>query len=476
MGKFSPSQTISDDIFRAYDIRGEYGTELTEENAYLIGQAIGTTLQANKQPDIICGRDGRLSSPNLADALMQGLQSTGCRIIDLGTVPTPVVYFAIQQLDIPNAVMVTGSHNPAQYNGIKIVIDRHCQHTHQIKAIYTRILNKQFYTGTGTIEKHSILDTYIDQVVQDISLERPLSIGIDCSNGAASLIAETLFTKLGCNTHMLYDVLDGHFPNHSPDPTAPENLQALQHLVEEKQLDLGIAFDGDADRVIAVYADQETSHILWPDRILMILAKDILQSSPNALCLYDVKCSNLLNQYIKQYGGKTEMVTSGHSLLKARMEETNAILGGEFSGHIILADRNRHQFYADDATYAAVRLLEVLAKTDSPSHELIDSLPKNISTPETKKYFLSPKDAQATMQRYTQKLRQLPELSQAKIHEMDGFRADFKDCWGLARCSNTSSSITFRFEAESPEKLAFIEKLFTDAFQSVKPLGDSVKN
>lgn len=476
MDKSVPLQLISDDIFRAYDIRGEYGKELTEEYAYLIGQAIGSTLQENKQPNIICGRDGRLSSPNLAEALIQGLQSTGCQIIDLGAVPTPVVYFAIQHLDIPNSVMVTGSHNPAQYNGIKIVIDRHCQHTHQIKAIYTRILNKQFYTGTGTLEKHSILDTYIDQIVQDISLERSLNIGIDCSNGAASLIAEKLFTKLGCSTHMLYDVLDGHFPNHSPDPTAPENLQALQHLVEEKQLDLGIAFDGDADRVIAVYADQETSHVLWPDRILMILAKDILQTNPNALCLYDVKCSNLLNQYIEQHGGKTEMVTSGHSLLKARMEETNAILGGEFSGHIILADRNRHKFYADDATYAAARLLEVLAKTNSPTHVLINALPKNISTPETKQYFISPKEAQVVMQQYIQKLYKVTAFSQAKIHVLDGFRADFKDCWGLARCSNTSSSITFRFEAESREKLAFIEKLFTDTFQSVKKLDKPLEN
>lgn len=467
---------VPDALFRAYDIRGEYGSQLTEDNFYLIGKALGSLLISRenqseiKAPQIILGRDGRLSSPALATALRQGLQSLGCDVIDLGIVPTPAVYFAIEHLNVGNAVMVTGSHNPAHHNGIKIVMQYTCFFGQQIQQIKHIITQQAFHALPGKqCGKHvyqSVLPDYIDYLSEQTELDKRLRLGVDCGNGAAGLLARPLFEKLGCEAYWLYEDLDGHFPNHSPDPTQPENLQALQQLVLSKHLDIGIAFDGDADRMIAVYEYEGEAHILWPDRVMMLLVDHLLQEYPDGLFLYDVKCSHLLPRWIEERGGRSQMIASGHTYLKTEMKRQQAVMGGEFSGHVVLADKQASRFYADDGLYLAVRLLEVLAKQPQLLASLHEYCRYQAITPEIQQLFDSPQQAADKMQAYEKALKN-EDWQQGKVSLIDGFRVDFADAWGLARVSNTSSSITWRFEAANQERLQWIQNRFERLFDQL---------
>ncbi|MGV6809107.1 MAG: phosphomannomutase/phosphoglucomutase [bacterium] len=467
---------LCDEIFREYDIRGAYPQQLDPKTAYYIGLSIGSALrsasaqakpqasQTTKDTTCLVGRDGRLSSPMLAQALIQGLNQSGCAVIDLGLIPTPLMYFALRHYDLDHALMVTGSHNPADDNGIKIVLEQSCQYGAQIQAIQQRIQQQHFVYAPqqASYQQWHLLTHYINHLSSAVRLKRPMRIAIDCGNGVAGLVAEPLFRQLGCETHLLFTDVDGRFPNHSPDPTVPENLQALKTVVREQRLELGIAFDGDADRMIAVYPDPddaETVHILWPDRILMLFAQAILPHYPHAYALYDVKCSHLVAPAIEQAGGRAKMVVSGHSLLKAAMATHQAVLGGEFSGHLILADNDRNKPYADDGLYAAVRLLALLSESSTTSHPL-QQFPTTYSTPEVRYVFASPHLAKQVMRDYAQCLQEHPDLAAAKHSLMDGFRVDFADAWGLARASNTSASITCRFEANQAARLKELQGIF----------------
>lgn len=462
---------LCDDLFREYDIRGDYPNTLHPQAAYYIGLSIGSSLyQSTETAQCLVGRDGRLSSPVLAQALIQGLRQSGCDVIDLGMIPTPLIYFALRHLHLDHALMVTGSHNPADDNGIKIVLEQSCQYGAQIQAIQQRIQQHNLYRTKqlGHYQPSHLLSHYVDFLSSTVKLQRPMRIAIDCGNGVAGLVAEQLFNRLGCEAHFLFTDVDGRFPNHSPDPTVPAHLQALKDVVREQKLELGIAFDGDADRMIAVYPDPQDEQnilILWPDRILMLFAQAILPNYPQAHCLYDVKCTHLLASTIAQAGGVAKMVVSGHSLLKAAMAEYQAVLGGEFSGHLILADEHHHKPYADDGLYAAVRLLALLSTTKT-ANQAMTQFPTTYNTPEIRYRFISPSLAKKVMRDYAERLQRHPMLVNAKQSLMDGFRVDFSDAWGLARASNTSASITCRFEANQSERLSELQGIFLTVLQT----------
>lgn len=445
-------QTVSYTLFRAYDVRGVYADNLTEHSACLIGQAIGSQLRELGGQAVVLGRDGRLSSPSLAKAVTDGLLQAGCHVTDLGLLPTPLMYFAIQSGIAPHGVMITGSHNPPNENGIKIVINGQCQYNERIQQLYERIVLNELWNQplAGSLRHADILPLYREQFRQGIQLQRRLRIGIDCGNGATALLAGALFQSIGCEVHPLFCQVDGTFPNHSPDPTRPENLQALQALVRKQQLDIGIAFDGDGDRMIAV---DNNGHILWPDRIIMLLAQAVLPENPGRTIAYDVKCTYQLERIIRAAGGNPVMCISGHSLLKKFIRERDAILGGEFSGHIVLRDRGMQY---DDGMYVAARLLETLSRQQASSAEVFAGLPEGFSTPEHKLCFSSYETAHAAMALW----KQSQQLHAERIIMLDGIRAEYADGWGLARASNTCPCITLRFEAETRERLEAIRALF----------------
>ena len=453
--------SINKDIFRAYDIRGEIGKDWCLDNdfheVFLIGQAIGSQLKKCHSPEIIIGRDGRITSPAIAEQLLKGLLSTGCKVIDLGLTATPVVCFALSHLGIANSVMVTGSHNPANHNGIKIVYDLKPLSGSDILSLFHTIENSDFSNPSKEGSYHSykpIIQNYLQAIVQNIDLKQSFNIGIDSGNGATSLFSESLFTKLGCKVSPLYCEVDGTFPNHSPDPTSPENLKSLIKLVKDNDLDIGIAFDGDGDRVIAV---DNNGKILWPDRILMLLAQDVLKKNPNSTIVFDVKCSFLLPKVIKQAGGIASMCISGHSILKMEMLRLNAIIGGEFSGHIVMRDRWSD---FDDGPYVAARLLEVLSNTRLSCSEIFAQIPDSFSTPEQKIIFDTPKQARQALKNFIR----LADFSQGNISLIDGLRVDYEDAWGLVRSSNTTASLTLRFEANSERRLKEIQQQFRHIF------------
>ncbi len=447
---------ISKDIFKAYDIRGEIGKDFIPKDAYQIGLGIGTQIvkQCTQQfPQLLLGRDARVTSPEIATELRRGLIETGCQITDLGIIPTPALYFALSHLQIANGLMITASHNPANHNGIKMVFNNKPLSQEEIQQIYQIINSKYFIFNPAPhprLIQYNILPAYQKAILDDVSLQRPLRIAIDCCNGVASLIAEALFTQLDCEVFPLYCHLDGRFPNHPPDPTKPEHLSALQQLVIEQQLDLGLAFDGDADRMIAVDGNGK---VLWPDRIMILLAKSILKQYPQAMVAFDVKCSYLLPQAIRAAGGKASICVSGHSILKAHMQQINAIMGGEFSGHIILRDR---WSCFDDALYNAARLLEILSEFRRSPTQIFAEIPDSYSTPEYLLYFDNATKARQALAI----IIQFADFPLAKYTTIDGLRIDYKDCWGLVRASNTTPTLTFRFEAETQQRLEQIKQQF----------------
>jgi len=458
------NKRINKAIFRAYDIRGQIGTEWcvdgSYDDAYSIGQAIGGQLVKRGSPDIILGRDGRVSSELIRESLILGLTSVGCNVTDIGLTATPVVYFALTHLNISNSVMVTGSHNPSDHNGIKIVFDETPITAQVIETLYFDIMRDSF--NTAKKGKHTQLaninQEYQEAITNNINLERPLRIAIDASNGATSLFAESLFTQLGCEVYPLFCDLDGTFPNHSPDPTVPDNLSDLITLVKKEKLDIGIAFDGDGDRMIAV---DNKGKILWPDRIMILLAQEVLKKQPSSCVVFDVKCSYLLPKAINQAGGQASMCVSGHSILKIQMKRLNAAMGGEFSGHIVMPDRWNN---FDDGPYVAARLLEILSNTSQSSAEVFNEIPDSISTPEYKLHMDSHEEANDWVEQFIKQAK----FSGANLTLIDGLRVDYEDGWGLVRSSNTSACLGFRFEADSESRLKEIQQQFREVFDKLE--------
>jgi phosphomannomutase / phosphoglucomutase len=441
-------------IFRAYDIRGVVGKTLTADTARQIGQAIGAVMRERGLPEIVVGRDGRLSGPELGGALMDGLRDAGIDVIDLGAVPTPLVYFACYQLGTGCGVAVTGSHNPPDYNGFKIVVGGETLAEDAIADLYRRIAAGGLPTGGhGNWREQSVLDAYVNRVADDVSTQRRLKIVVDAGNGAAGAVAPRVLEEVGCEVVPLYCDVDGRFPNHHPDPSDPRNLGDLIAAVHTIGADLGIAFDGDGDRLGVVTPSGE---IIYPDRLLMLYAQDVLARNPGATVIYDVKCTGHLRKVIQDAAGVPMMWRTGHSLIKAKMRETGAALAGEMSGHFFFADNNRWYGF-DDGIYAAARLMELLAadlEDRSPS-EIFETLPKSVSTPEIR--LPMPEGASA---RFMEAFRAKATFDDARITTLDGVRADWPDGWGLVRASNTSPALVFRFDADSAKALERVKQAF----------------
>jgi len=438
-------------IFRAYDIRGIVGDSLTPEIVTQIGQAIGSEAAALNQTQVVIARDGRLSGPDLLDALGQGLQSTGRQVINIGMVPTPLLYFATYHLKTGSGVMVTGSHNPPNYNGFKIMLAGEALSGERIQALKIRLDKGELMTGTGTlVEDSTIKEVYLQRVMRDIKVTRPFKVVVDCGNGVAGVIAPQLIKALGCEVIELFSEVDGHFPNHHPDPSMPANLVDLINTVQAERADFGLAFDGDGDRLGVVDA---SGQVIWPDRQMILYSKDLLDRHPGAQILYDVKCTRHLTTAISDNGGQPLMWKTGHSLIKAKMKETGALLGGEMSGHIFFKER---WYGFDDALYTAARLLEILAKDSRSPTEVFATLPDAVNTPELKL------ECEEFGQHYElmEKIKQQVEFADAHITMIDGIRADFQEGWGLVRPSNTTPTLVIRFEAENAAALEKIQQQF----------------
>lgn len=452
--------TLSLGIFRAYDIRGVVGKTLTPEAVYIIGRAVGSIAHDRGQQRIVVGRDGRESSPDLAQSLIKGLCASGRDVIDIGMVPTPVLYFATHYLETASGIMVTGSHNAPEYNGLKIMLDGDTLFGDAIRAIYQRASKEEFTVGQGTIKSNSIADSYIRRVTEDIATSpvRPQKIVVDAGNGVAGPMALDLFRALGHEVVELYCDVDGSFPHHQPDPSQPDNLRALIDKVKQQQADIGFAFDGDGDRLGVIDA---AGNIIWPDRQLMLLAKDLLANNPGAVIIYDVKCSRHLKAIIEAGGGQPLMWKTGHSFIKNKMKQENALLAGEMSGHIFFKER---WYGFDDALYAAARILAIIGATGKGSTELFSALPDSVSTPELRMQLAEEQHAD-----FMAAWRQKMSFDNANIIDIDGFRIEFADGWGLIRPSNTTSHVIIRFEADNESALERIKSEFRNLIQSIDP-------
>lgn len=438
-------------IFRAYDIRGVVGKTLTEGTARLIGQAIGSAMHDKNLDEIVVGRDGRLSGPQLSGALIEGLRAAGIDVIDIGLAPTPLVYFASFHLNTGSCVAVTGSHNPPDYNGFKIVIAGETLAEDAIQDLYTRIAEDRLATGNGTLRQRDVAAEYVQRIASDIQTGRSLKVVLDCGNGIAGALAPEVVQAIGCEVIPLYCEVDGNFPHHHPDPSEPENLADLIMMVKKTGADLGLAFDGDGDRLGVVTKEGE---IIYPDRVLMLFAMDVLTRNPGATIIYDVKCTGHLQPMILKAGGSPLMWKTGHSLIKAKMRETGAQLAGEMSGHFFFRER---WYGFDDGIYSAARLLEILA--DDPAgrtpEEMFATLPKGVSTPELK--VPMPEGEHYT---FIERFRERAQFEGARLTTIDGLRADWPDGWGLVRASNTTPVLVLRFDADNAEALQRIEDVF----------------
>ena len=453
-----PRHVLPEAIFREYDIRGVVGDTLTEEYVELLGRAIGTEALQVKQQTVLVARDGRTHSPQLAAALIRGLTASGREVVDLGAVPTPVLYYGTHVLGSQTGVMITGSHNPASHNGLKIVIAGETLSGERIRALRERLLRGELASGEGSVRQQDIGDRYIGEIVQDTVLARPMKIAIDCGNGIAGPLAVRLFEDLGCTLIPLHTDVDGTFPAHHPDTSKPENYRELIEAVTSQQADIGIAFDGDGDRLGVVTPQGE---IIWPDRLMMLFARDLLSRSPGADIIFDVKCSRELGKIITRNGGRPVMWRTGHSLIKAKLKESGAPLAGEMSGHIFFADR-WHGF--DDGAYAAARLLEILSLESGDADAVFAELTTGITTPE-----INLPCADNKKFAVIEKLQAMAEQFGGAAVTMDGLRVDFEDGWGLVRASNTTANLVARFEGKDDAALNRIRGLFADKLSAVDP-------
>ena len=422
-------------IFREYDIRGIADSELLSPDVEQLGLGLGTYLSRQSGRKINVGRDCRLSSTRLRDALVKGLLSAGCDVTDIGTVPTPVLYFSAQYLKADGAIMITGSHNPPEYNGFKSVCGSDTLHGEAIQEVRRTIERQDFEHGTGRVASVDVSGPYVDEIAGQFHLDRRIKVVADAGNGTAGPIMHRIFEKLNLDVTELYFEMDGNFPNHHPDPTVPANLAALSDKVRETHAQLGIAFDGDADRIGAV---DEHGNVVYGDMLLLIYAREILQRKPGATFIGEVKCSQLMYDFINQWGGNAIMYKTGHSLIKAKMKQEHAELAGEMSGHMFFADRYRGY---DDALYAACRLIEIVAKSGRPLSAQLEGIPKTVSTPEIR--VDCPDELKFDI------VRRVAEhfKGRRKTVDIDGVRVIFPEGWGLLRASNTQPVLVMRFEA-----------------------------
>jgi phosphomannomutase len=450
---------VNASIFKAYDIRGIVPSTLTEEVAEALGRAFGTTARAEGENTVAVGRDGRLSGPMLSAALVRGLVSSGVDVIDVGVVTTPMLYFAASTL-CSSGIQVTGSHNPKDYNGFKMVLAGRAIHGEEIQSLRRMMENEHWNTsgGAGKVRNVNLFAPYRDRIAGDIKLARPMKIVVDSGNGVAGASAPAIYRALGCEVVELFSEVDGNFPNHHPDPSKPENLRDLIKALKETGADLGMAFDGDGDRLGIV---TRGGNNIYPDRQMMLFARDVLQRVPGGTILFDVKCTQRLGPAIREAGGKPLMYKTGHSLIKAKMKEVGSPLGGEMSGHIFFKER---WFGFDDGTYAGARLLEILSREKDPS-AVLDALPTSFSTPE-----LNVKCAEGEPHRIVAELMAKAKFAApAEVSTIDGVRVDWPDGFGLIRASNTTPVLVLRFEGQTQEALHRIEGEMLALLRSVKP-------
>ncbi len=446
------------EIFRTYDIRGVVATSLTPAVTREIGRALGSLGIERGAPKFAVCRDGRLSGPELVAALTEGLLAAGADVIDIGMGPTPLAYFAGYHLNCGSCVAVSGSHNPPEYNGLKMVVGGETLYGDDIQGLRQRIEKASFKSGKGKRSEANILEAYIERIVGDVKLARPMRIAVDCGNGVAGTLAPQLYRRLGCEVTELYCEVDGRFPNHHPDPAQPENLVELIDTVKKGPAELGLAFDGDGDRLGVVTKDGEN---IFADRQLMLLAKDVLSRNPGAEIIYDVKSTRLLAPWIERHGGRPTIWKTGHSLIKAKLKETGALLAGEMSGHTFFKER---WYGFDDALYGGARLLEVLSREKDAS-ALLKALPNAPSTPEIH-WQLAEGEPHAMVAKL-QASKPFPDAE--RVLTIDGVRVEYRDGFGLARASNTTPVIVIRFEADNDAALERIKKQFRAALQPLKP-------
>ncbi|MDT3501840.1 phosphomannomutase/phosphoglucomutase [Stenotrophomonas maltophilia] len=465
-----PAEALAAGIFRAYDIRGVVGSELTAKTAALIGQAIGTAALEQGLREVVIGRDGRLSGPELAAGLAEGLRRAGCAVIDIGLAPTPVVYYAAFHLRTGTCVAVTGSHNPPEYNGFKVVIGGETLSGDAITGLYQRIVEGRLVQAAepGDYQQRDVGADYIQRIADDVQLDRPLKVVADAGNGVAGALAPQLLEAIGAEVIPLYCDVDGTFPNHHPDPSEPDNLQDLVQTVKRFGADLGVAFDGDGDRLGVVTGE---GRIIYADRLLMLFAADVLMRNPGAMVIYDVKCTGKLSDHVLRNGGSPLMWKTGHSLMKAKMRETDAELAGEMSGHFFFKER---WFGFDDGLYAAARLLEILAQREETPDEVLSGLPEMVATPELKvPVSEGTPHALVAMLVAAAQSPDNPYVG-GRLSTIDGLRVDFPDGWGLVRASNTTPVLVLRFEGDDEAALERIQALFRSQLQPIvgdTPLG-----
>lgn len=435
-------------IFREYDIRGIVEIDLTERVVELIGKSFGTYLQRQGGKKVSVGGDVRLSTERFRAALIRGLTSTGIDVMDIGVVPTPVQYFSLFKLPVDGGVMITGSHNPPEFNGFKMSVGQSSIYGADIQKLKEIIEKEDFLTGTGKVRKVNIIQDYIKDIAKRLDIKGKVKVVFDCGNGAASLVIEDLMKALGINAYFMYCEPDGTFPNHHPDPTIMEYIADLREQVLKLKADIGIAFDGDADRLGVI---DDKGEIIWGDRLLILFARSILKEKKGQKIIFEVKCSQALPEAIEAAGGEPIMWKTGHSLLKKKMKETGAVIGGEMSGHLFFADR----YYGyDDAIYAAARLIELLSIEGKKASELLADIPQYFTTPEIRlevdsdeeKFEISRKAVEYFKKNY-------------EVIDVDGVRILFGDGWGLVRASNTQPVLVLRFEARTPERLKEIQDL-----------------
>jgi len=449
---------LSAEIFKAYDIRGVVGKTLTPPVVRSVGQALGSLALDRGRDAIVVARDGRLSGPELCRALAEGIQSSGTNVIDIGAVTTPMSYFAAHELNTQCSVVVTGSHNPPDYNGLKMVIAGDTLAGEDIQALKTRIEAGKLRTGAGSYRRADIAGAYLDRIAGDITLARPMKLAVDCGNGVAGAFAPQLFRRLGCEVTGLFCDVDGTFPNHHPDPSKPQNLQDLIRCLETTDNELGFAFDGDGDRLGVVTKE---GHIIYPDRQLMLFAADLLTRKPGATVIYDVKSTRNLKPWIARHGGTPLLWKTGHSLIKRKMKETGALLAGEMSGHTFFKER---WYGFDDGLYAGARLLEILSRHADPS-ALLNALPDSLSTPEIN----VTSDVESPHALIDRLVATAEFPGAAEVIRIDGLRVEYADGFGLARASNTTPVVVFRFEADNEVALKRIQGEFRRVLAAAAP-------
>ncbi len=447
---------VNSEIFRAYDIRGIVDEALTEEGIFQIGKAIGSLVRAEGRTSILTARDGRISGPRLLDQFQKGVMSSGCNVVDIGEVPTPLLYFATFKTNISDGVMLTGSHNPKNYNGLKIVINKESMTSEKINKIKIMVEEENFMNGVGQLTALNVKEDYLKELKEKININSKLKVCLDCGNGVGGVIAPQAFKLLGLNVIELYSEVNGNFPNHHPDPSNPKNLKDLQNKVLETNSDLGIALDGDGDRVGLV---DNKGNVIFPDTYMMLLVEDLLRKKSKGSIVFDVKCSTNLEKVIKNFNGTPIMSRTGHSYIKSKIIETNALLGGEMSGHIFFND----DWYGfDDAIYSALRLIEVLSKIKLKSYEVFNSYPKHFSTPE-----INIKVPEENKFKVIDELKTLINSSLYALIDIDGIRLENENSWGLVRASNTSPNLVLRFEGKTENDLLEIKNYFKEILSKI---------